>query len=100
MIDTLITVGDGDASLRLADVTTALNTALTALRAVDTDPVYRVVGTSAALLQGVHLPVGDIDLLATRREDVDTSLPLSQFFLPSRRPLGSPKLRSTTPMTK
>ncbi|MFD2356956.1 hypothetical protein ACFSTC_58490 [Nonomuraea ferruginea] len=35
------------------------------------DPVYRVVGTSAALLQGVHLPVGDIDLLVTRREDVN-----------------------------
>ncbi|TDD06132.1 hypothetical protein E1292_15755 [Nonomuraea deserti] len=73
-------MGDGDASLRLADVTTALDTALTALRAVDADPVYRVVGTSAALLQGVHLPVGDIDLLATRREDVNTfAAALSSF---------------------
>ncbi|GAA4521328.1 hypothetical protein [Nonomuraea ferruginea] len=64
-------MGDGDASLRPADVTAALDTALTALRAVGADPVYRVVGTSAALLQGVHLPVGDIDLLVTRREDVN-----------------------------
>ncbi|MEU6723576.1 hypothetical protein ABZ917_07700 [Nonomuraea wenchangensis] len=73
-------MGDGDASLRPADVTTALDMALTALKAVGADPVYRVVGTSAALLQGVHLPVGDIDLLVTRREDVNTfAAALSSF---------------------
>ncbi|TMR17520.1 hypothetical protein ETD86_23120 [Nonomuraea turkmeniaca] len=38
----------------------------------DADFDYRVGGTSAALLQGVHLPVGDIDLLVAGREDVDT----------------------------
>ncbi|MEU0568227.1 hypothetical protein ABZ297_22980 [Nonomuraea sp. NPDC005983] len=65
-------MGDGEPSLRLTDVTTTLDTALTALRAVDTDLDYRVGGTSAALLQGVRLPAGDIDLLMTRREDVDT----------------------------
>ncbi|MGW0809127.1 hypothetical protein [Nonomuraea sp. NPDC002799] len=62
----------GEASLRLVDVTSALDTALTALRAAGADPRYRVGGTSAALLQGVQLPVGDVDLLVARREDVDT----------------------------
>ena len=32
---------------------------------------YRLVGTAAALLQGVALPVGDIDLLCREREAVD-----------------------------
>lgn len=32
---------------------------------------YRLVGTGAACLQGVDLPVGDIDLLIDRRSDVD-----------------------------
>ncbi|MGW0933770.1 hypothetical protein [Streptomyces sp. NPDC002666] len=32
---------------------------------------YRLVGTSAALAQGVLLPVGDVDILVRRREDVD-----------------------------
>jgi hypothetical protein len=33
---------------------------------------YRLVGTGAACLQGVDLPVGDVDLLLARRSDVDT----------------------------
>lgn len=32
---------------------------------------YRLVGTAAALLQGVELPTGDVDILVKRREDVD-----------------------------
>ncbi len=32
---------------------------------------YRVVGTAAACLQGVDVPVGDIDVLVRRRQDVD-----------------------------
>jgi hypothetical protein len=32
---------------------------------------HRLVGTAAAALQGVDLPVGDIDLLVSRRQDVD-----------------------------
>ncbi|WP_326662616.1 hypothetical protein [Streptomyces sp. NBC_00385] len=32
---------------------------------------YRLVGTGAALAQGVPLPVGDVDILVRRREDVD-----------------------------
>lgn len=72
MIVTLIVMGTREASLQLGDVTSALETTLTALRAVEADPMYRVGGTGAALLQGVQLPVGDVDLLVARREDVDT----------------------------
>jgi hypothetical protein len=32
---------------------------------------YRLVGTGAALLHGVQLPAGDIDILVKEREDVD-----------------------------
>jgi hypothetical protein len=32
---------------------------------------YRLVGTGAALAQGVPLPAGDIDVLVARRSDVD-----------------------------
>ena len=32
---------------------------------------YRLVGTGAALAQGVQLPTGDIDILVTRRAEVD-----------------------------
>jgi hypothetical protein len=41
---------------------------------LDTDGAdfeYRLVGTGAALAQGVNLPTGDIDLLVTRRQEVD-----------------------------
>lgn len=62
---------NGGTFLRMADITAALDTVLTAIRAAGADITYRLGGTSAALLQGVHLPVGDIDLLAARREDVD-----------------------------
>jgi hypothetical protein len=33
---------------------------------------YRVVGTGAALLQGVSLPTGDVDILVKERASVDT----------------------------
>jgi hypothetical protein len=64
-------MGSGTRSLNLTEVTTTLDLALAALDAAGTDVAYRVCGTSAALLQGVTLPVGDIDLLLGRREDVD-----------------------------
>jgi hypothetical protein len=32
---------------------------------------YRLVGTSAALARGVHLPASDVDILVARRDDVD-----------------------------
>lgn len=41
---------------------------------------YRLVGTSAALLQGVNLPVGDVDFLVKTRSGVDAfSQALSSF---------------------
>src|SRR5690606_4446423 len=73
-------MGSGEATLRLQDVTTALETTLTTLKAAGADPLYRLDGTSAALLQGVQLPVGDIDILMSRREDVDeAAAALSSF---------------------
>ena len=44
-----------------------LGTDATAVR--DTD--YRIVGTAAALIHGVRLPAGDIDVLLKERADVD-----------------------------
>lgn len=41
---------------------------------------YRLVGTAAALAQGVQLPTGDVDILVARRGDVDTfAAALSRF---------------------
>ncbi|MCA2223483.1 hypothetical protein [Nonomuraea aurantiaca] len=54
--------------------------ALEALGTANANPAYRVCGTSAALLQGVPLPVGDIDILLASREDVETcAAALSSF---------------------
>ncbi|MER6949417.1 hypothetical protein ABT294_35940 [Nonomuraea sp. NPDC000554] len=76
----MIYMGDGKRTLNLTDITTALDMALVALKAADTDMAYRVCGTGAALLQGVPLPVGDIDILLASREDVDTfAAALSSF---------------------
>ncbi|WP_157248408.1 hypothetical protein [Nonomuraea typhae] len=76
----MIDMGTSAAFLQLADVTSALDSTLTAVRAAGADPRYRMGGTGAALLQGVRLPVGDIDLLVARREDVDTiAAALSSF---------------------
>jgi hypothetical protein len=41
---------------------------------------YRLVGTGAALAQGVQLPTGDVDVLVARRDDVDKfAAALSEF---------------------
>ncbi|MER7500335.1 hypothetical protein AB0L05_15640 [Nonomuraea pusilla] len=54
--------------------------ALDALEAAGLDMAYRVCGTGAALLQGVPLPAGDIDILLTCREDLETfAAALSSF---------------------
>lgn len=49
------------------DLKAVLRTAFTYLGGVR----HRLVGTAAACLQGVDLPVGDIDLLVQHRRDVD-----------------------------
>ncbi|GAA3702762.1 hypothetical protein GCM10022224_080700 [Nonomuraea antimicrobica] len=80
MIVTFIPMDHGARSLNLTDVTTALNITLDALEAAKTDTAYRVCGTSAALLQGVPIPAGDIDILLASREDVNTfAAALSSF---------------------
>jgi hypothetical protein len=75
----VIYMGNGTRSLKLTDVTTTLDMALDLLGAAGTDTAYRVCGTSAALLQGVPLPAGDIDILLAGREDVDMFAALSSF---------------------
>jgi hypothetical protein len=80
MMDTVIYMGNGTRSLNLTDITTTLAMALDVLGAAETDIAYRVCGTSAALLQGVPLPAGDIDILLANRQDVDTiAAALSSF---------------------
>ncbi len=60
----------------------------TVLDQIDPDATgfgYRLVGTSAALLQGVELHAGDVDILVARRDDVDgIAAALSRF--PCLRP--------------
>ncbi|NUP01882.1 MAG: hypothetical protein HOW59_28565 [Nonomuraea sp.] len=80
VIDTLIDMGDRSSTLSRANIATTLATALDALRSTDADMAYRVCGTSAAVLQGVPLPAGDIDILLAGRNDVDTfAAALSSF---------------------
>jgi hypothetical protein len=53
---------------------------------------YRLVGTAAALLQGVALPVGDVDILVKERESVDAFgsalAPFKCLFAPAWIPHG------------
>ena len=48
-----------------------LRTGFDLIRTVAPGLRYRLVGTAAASLQGVDLPVGDVDILVGRRTDVD-----------------------------
>ncbi|MGN9756436.1 hypothetical protein [Streptomyces sp. SD31] len=48
-----------------------LRTGFDRIRAVAPGLRYRLVGTAAACLQGVDLPVGDVDILVDRRDSVD-----------------------------
>lgn len=49
------------------------------------DRPYRLVGTAAALAQGVQLPTSDIDVLVSRRDDVDAFAAVLSPF-PCRTP--------------
>jgi hypothetical protein len=53
------------------DLTAVLRKGFDLIRPAVPGLPYRLVGTAAACLQGVDLPVGDIDLLLARRDDVD-----------------------------
>jgi hypothetical protein len=54
---------------------------------------YRLVGTAAALLQGVALPAGDIDLLFADRDDVDRFGRALSSFPCLHRPSWLPEAR-------
>ncbi|WP_159029191.1 hypothetical protein [Streptomyces viridochromogenes] len=53
------------------DLDAVLRTGFDLIRAVAPGLKCRLVGTAAARLQGVDLPVGDVDILVERRRDVD-----------------------------
>ncbi|GAA3166061.1 hypothetical protein [Nonomuraea roseoviolacea] len=80
LVDTFVPMSDATRPLTLTDATTALAMTLDALEATGADLAYRVCGTSAALLQGVPLRAGDIDILLADRDDLDTfAAALSSF---------------------
>jgi hypothetical protein len=54
---------------------------------------YRLVGTSAALLQGVELHAGDVDILVRRRADVDSIAAALSRFPCLRPPVWLPDAR-------
>jgi hypothetical protein len=63
---------DAETTVRpLRDRAELLQTLSLVLRRVGPGLTYRLVGTGAALAQGVRLPAGDIDILLARRSDVD-----------------------------
>lgn len=53
------------------DLEAVLRKGFDLIRPIVPDLRYRLVGTGAACLQGVDLPVGDVDLLFARRADID-----------------------------
>ena len=71
--------------LSRTDVVRALSSVLDCLRRSRTVVDYRLVGTGAALLHGVDLPVGDIDILVRERGAVDAiGSALAGFECPDR----------------
>jgi hypothetical protein len=52
---------------------------------------YRVVGTGAALAQGVQVPTGDIDILVARRAEVDRFAAALSGFLCRTQPVWLPE---------
>ncbi|MEV4639819.1 hypothetical protein AB0J80_20980 [Actinoplanes sp. NPDC049548] len=62
---------DADTVRPLHDRAQLLSVLTTLLDLVGGGTDYRLVGTGAALLQGVDLPTGDIDILLKQRADVD-----------------------------
>ncbi|MFR9727329.1 hypothetical protein ACL02R_28805 [Streptomyces sp. MS19] len=53
--------------------TAALRTGFALIRQAVPGLRYRLVGTAAASVQGVDLPVGDVDVLFARRRDIDAA---------------------------
>lgn len=57
--------------IQLPQVQSVMSTVLDRCSNAVADSDYRVVGTSAALLHGVHLPASDIDVLLRERAGID-----------------------------
>lgn len=76
-----------------ADLQRVLSLVLDLLNPDGSGPEYRLVGTGAALAQGVQLPTGDIDILVGRREDVDTFAAALSGFPCLRPPVWLPEAR-------
>ncbi|MEV1011881.1 hypothetical protein [Streptomyces sp. NPDC049881] len=55
------------------ELTAALRTGFGLIRQAVPELRYRLVGTAAASVQGVDLPVGDVDVLLARRRDIDAA---------------------------
>jgi hypothetical protein len=77
--------GDG---LNVAHIRSVLTTVLNHVAPLTRGVEYRVVGTAASALHGARVPVGDIDLLFRKRQDVDrfgaalASLPVAECLFP------------------
>ncbi|WP_203719053.1 hypothetical protein [Asanoa siamensis] len=56
-------------------------------------PAYRLVGTAAAVAQGVDLPAGDVDILLRRRGDVDRVAAALSRFPCATAPVWLPEAR-------
>jgi len=61
----------GDTVIDISQVEAALSVVLGSGPAGGPDADYRIVGTAAALMHGVQLPAGDIDVLLKTRAGVD-----------------------------
>jgi hypothetical protein len=59
-------------NITIESLKVTLTTFFDLARDLPTKVDYRLVGTAAALLHGVRLPVNDIDLLVRNRSDVDS----------------------------
>ncbi|HLL64578.1 MAG TPA: hypothetical protein VK453_02395 [Micromonosporaceae bacterium] len=70
-----------------------LSLVLDRVAAVNPEPEYRLVGTAAALIQGVPLATGDIDILVARRSDVDSFAAALSGFLCRIPPTWLPDAR-------
>lgn len=57
--------------IRVPEIEAAISMVLDSCKDVVADTDYRIVGTAAALLQGVDLPAADIDVLLRKRSGVE-----------------------------
>lgn len=76
-----------------AELERVLSLVLDRIRPIVSSTEYRLVGTAAALVQGVKLPTGDIDILMRKRSDVDQFADALTDFPCLGRPVWLPRAR-------